>query len=85
MKLTISLLAALAGSAIAADSGKPNPFKIPESGLNTKAGETLNLQWNPTTQGKVSLILRSGSSNALDQGAYIVREWLPTPELKGTN
>lgn len=74
MKLSISLLAALAATVLGADN--PNPFKIPEAGLNTKAATTLNLQWNPTTSGTVSLILRSGASSNLDEGAYIARKSL---------
>ncbi|KAI7639207.1 hypothetical protein KC319_g14517, partial [Hortaea werneckii] len=48
-----------------------NAFKIPDSGLSATGGQPLDLQWNPTTDGTVTLILRSGSSNNLNEGTVI--------------
>ncbi|EME49786.1 hypothetical protein DOTSEDRAFT_40928 [Dothistroma septosporum NZE10] len=66
---TRSFIAALL-SAVAYAQSTANPFKINGS-LDTAAGKSLQLQWNPTTQGSVSLILRSGSSNNLAEGTTI--------------
>lgn len=48
-----------------------NPFKIPPTGLAAKGGQALNLEWTPTTNGTVSLILRSGNSADLAEGTTI--------------
>lgn len=78
MRLSSSaLLAAVAAPLLAfaqtnSTSGNgPNAFKIPPSGLTASAGQTTNLQWTPTTDGSVTLILRSGASNNLNEGAVI--------------
>jgi hypothetical protein len=52
-------------------SNGSNPFNIPTTSLNTEAGETVNLTWKPTTQGTVTIYLRSGASNALNKGVAI--------------
>ncbi|KAF2480476.1 Ser-Thr-rich glycosyl-phosphatidyl-inositol-anchored membrane family-domain-containing protein [Neohortaea acidophila] len=48
-----------------------NPFKIPPTGLAAKGGQALNLEWTPTTNGTVSLILRSGNAANLAEGTTI--------------
>lgn len=57
--------------------GQSNPFKIPASGLSATAGQALDLQWNPTTNGTVTLVLRSGAnSDDLAAGTVIARTFL---------
>lgn len=76
---TSAILAAVAAPLLAfaqtnstgADNNGPNAFKIPPEGLMSSAGKTTNLQWTPTTDGTVTLILRSGASNNLNEGAVI--------------
>ncbi|KAI7189217.1 hypothetical protein D0869_06831 [Hortaea werneckii] len=50
-----------------------NKFKIPEAGLSATGGQPVDLQWDPTTDGTVTLVLRSGSSNNLNEGTVIAR------------
>lgn len=52
----------------------PNPFKVPTSGISGEAGQSLTLNWTPTTSGDVSLYLRQGSSNDLDQGTELAAD-----------
>ncbi|KAK6437198.1 hypothetical protein LTR95_006614 [Oleoguttula sp. CCFEE 5521] len=69
-----ALLALAAPLLVAAqDSGNSsaNAFIVPTSGISGTAGQTLNLQWTPTTSGTVSLILRSGASSDLNKGTTI--------------
>nr|OQO19536.1 hypothetical protein B0A51_12134 [Rachicladosporium sp. CCFEE 5018] len=69
-----ALLALAAPLLVAAqDSGNSsaNAFVVPTSGISGTAGQTLNLQWTPTTSGTVSLILRSGASSDLNKGTTI--------------
>lgn len=53
------------------ESNGSNPFNIPTTSLNTEAGETVNLTWKPTTEGTVTIYLRSGPSNDLKEGTAI--------------
>lgn len=48
-----------------------NPFTIPRSGFSFKAGEASDINWSPTTNGTVSIILRSGPSSNFDHGEII--------------
>ena len=70
MFFTRSFIAALL-SAVAYAQSDANPFKNPPGGRTAAAGQSLVLEWNPTTQGTVSLILRSGSSGNLAEGTPI--------------
>lgn len=56
-----------------------NPFNVPTSGLSTSAGQSLALSWNPTTQGTVSLVLRSGNSGDLSSGTTIACTLMRNP------
>jgi len=49
-----------------------NPFSIPSSGLAFTAGQATTIHWSPTTSGTITLVLRSGSSNDLNDGTVIV-------------
>ncbi|WPG97745.1 Hypothetical protein R9X50_00052600 [Acrodontium crateriforme] len=63
--LTLGAVAALAQSL-------PNPFNVPQGNyVNTEAGTDLALSWKPTTQGTVSLVLRSGNAGFLSAGTVI--------------
>lgn len=70
MLFTRSFIAALL-SAVASAQSNANPFKNPVGGRQAAAGQSLTLEWNPTTDGTVSLILRSGSSGNLAEGTPI--------------
>ena len=48
-----------------------NPFTIPRSGFSFKAGEASDINWSPTTNGTVSIILRSGPSSNFDHGEIV--------------
>ena len=65
------VLALASAPLLALAQNNPNPFNVPETGLSATGGQPLNLEWNPTTDGTVSLILRSGSSNNLEEGTVI--------------
>ncbi|KAI7070711.1 hypothetical protein KC352_g42576, partial [Hortaea werneckii] len=66
-----------------------NAFKIPEAGLSATGGQPVDLQWDPTTDGTVTLVLRSGSSNNLNEGTVIANSiendgsytWTPSNDL----
>ncbi|KAI7563277.1 hypothetical protein KC343_g7658 [Hortaea werneckii] len=66
-----------------------NAFKIPEAGLSATGGQPVDLQWDPTTDGTVTLVLRSGSSNNLNEGTVIASSiensgsytWTPSNDL----
>ncbi|KAK5174312.1 uncharacterized protein LTR77_001392 [Saxophila tyrrhenica] len=67
----------------------PNAFIIPDEGIAAQGGEPLTLEWKPSTQGTVTLILRSGSSNDLNEGTVIADSidnsgsytWTPSNKL----
>jgi hypothetical protein len=75
MYFRFTTILALLSAPLAAFAANPNPFKIPASGISAKAGTPLTLNWTPTTDGTVSLVLRSGSSNNLNQGTVIACEF----------
>ncbi|KAI7468332.1 hypothetical protein KC351_g13710 [Hortaea werneckii] len=66
-----------------------NAFEIPEAGLSATGGQPVDLQWDPTTDGTVTLVLRSGSSNNLNEGTVIANSiendgsytWTPSNDL----
>ncbi|RMZ06396.1 hypothetical protein D0862_04636 [Hortaea werneckii] len=62
-----------------------NAFNIPDAGLSATGGQPLDLSWDPTTDGTVTLVLRSGSSNNLNEGTVIARNgsytWTPSNDL----
>lgn len=48
-----------------------NPFTIPRSGFSFTAGEASDINWSPTTNGTVSIILRSGPNSNFDHGEIV--------------
>lgn len=68
---TILAVVAVAAAQGTSDSNGSNPFNIPPEGLNTEAGDTVDLTWQPTTEGTVTIYLRSGASNDLNKGEPI--------------
>ncbi|CAK4031525.1 Hypothetical predicted protein [Lecanosticta acicola] len=68
-----SFIVALLSAPLLALAQKPNPFNVAASGLSASAGQDLKLTWSPTTQGTVSLILRSGGSDDLKAGTTIAK------------
>ncbi|OQO06299.1 hypothetical protein B0A48_08888 [Cryoendolithus antarcticus] len=67
----LALAAPLLVAAQNSGNSSANAFVVPTSGISGTAGQTLNLQWTPTTSGTVSLILRSGASSDLNKGTTI--------------
>lgn len=66
-----TLLAVLAQAFVV--FAQDNSFNVPSGGYNATAGQSLTLNWTPTSSGNVDLILRSGASNDLSSGAYIAQ------------
>jgi hypothetical protein len=76
MRFSTSAFLAIAAApllafALGGDSNGSNPFNVPPESFNTEAGDSVNLTWKPTTQGTVTIYLRSGASNALNKGVAI--------------
>lgn len=69
-----SAVAALATVAYA----QTNPFSYPVAGNTLQAGSTVNIKWNPTTQGTVTLVLRNGVATDLNPGTKIACKSTPT-------
>ncbi|TKA67454.1 hypothetical protein B0A55_08077 [Friedmanniomyces simplex] len=65
-----SLLLTLLAAPFLALAQNANSFKIPTN-FSATAGQPLALSWNPTTQGTVTLVLRSGASSDLAAGTII--------------
>ena len=83
-----SLLAFLSAPLLAL-AQQPNAFIIPDEGLSATGGQPLDLKWQPTTDGTISLILRSGSAENLAEGTIIASHidnsgsytWTPSNSL----
>ena len=55
-----------------------NPFNIPSGGYSgANAGSSLALSWKPTTDGPVTLVLRSGDATDLQEGTVIACMFVP--------
>lgn len=89
MRFNASTVLAFVAAAAAqgmSDSNGSNPFNIPPEGLNTQAGDSVDLTWQPTTQGTVTIYLRSGASNDLNKGMAIAcTSILPQPMFVSTH
>lgn len=94
MRIQFATALALFSAPLLALADSPNPFKIPAEGLSATGGQALKLEWDPTTQGTVSLILRSGNSADLTEGTVIASKidndgeytWTPSNSLtRGTD
>lgn len=86
MYINPTTLLALLATPLLTLAQNANPFSIPSAGLSFTGGEASQLNWNPTTSGTISLILRSGSANNLNEGTIIActssRFPLSTPKRK---
>ncbi|KAK5016678.1 hypothetical protein LTR16_002547 [Cryomyces antarcticus] len=73
MRFTPFVLALAGNAAVLAQTfaDYQNPFNIPSTGIAFTAGQPTTLNWQPTTSGTVTLVLRQGASNNLAQGAII--------------
>jgi len=76
MRFSTSAFLAVAAAPLLAfaqggESNGSNPFNIPTTSLNTEAGASVDLTWKPTTEGTVTIYLRSGASNNLNKGTAI--------------
>lgn len=66
-----------------------NAISAPTAGDIVEAGAPVEIVWNPTTEGDVTLVLRKGDSNALDTLETIAEDientgtytWTPSDEL----
>ncbi|KAI9809072.1 MAG: hypothetical protein M1825_002361 [Sarcosagium campestre] len=65
MRFSVATIS-LALAALAAAQSDSNPFNVPKEGISAAAGKKTDLTWEPTTSGTVSLNLRKGNSNDLD-------------------
>lgn len=54
--------------------GTENPFNVPEGGYEFNAGEPTVLQWDPTTDGTVTIKLQYGDDITPDTGIILVGE-----------
>lgn len=70
MRFLSFIASAIAAFATVA-TAQVNPFSYPVHGETLNAGTVVVLKWTPTTPGTVSLVLRSGNSNALSSGTPI--------------
>lgn len=93
MRFTVAC-ALLSAPFLALAQSTANPFKIPAEGLSATGGQPLKLEWQPTTQGTITLILRSGNSADLTEGTVIASKidndgsytWTPSNSLtRGTD
>ncbi|KAH0543328.1 hypothetical protein GP486_008586 [Trichoglossum hirsutum] len=89
----VAAVAAVASAQSAQPNG-PNPFVIPTSGLSFAAGSPATINWTPTSQGTVTIILRQGTSVALGDGTPIAKNiansgsfsWTPPSDIvRGTD
>ncbi|KAK3113020.1 hypothetical protein LTR53_010109 [Teratosphaeriaceae sp. CCFEE 6253] len=71
MLLVRSSLLALLSAPFVVFAQSPNPPNVPV-GFAVTAGQSIDLSWKPTTQGTVTLVLRSGASSDLNVGSVIV-------------
>ncbi|TKA60116.1 hypothetical protein B0A49_10843 [Cryomyces minteri] len=73
MRFTPFVLALAGNAAVLAQTfaDYQNPFNIPSTGIAFTAGQPTTLNWQPTTSGTVTLVVRQGASNNLAQGAII--------------
>ncbi|KAK3113312.1 hypothetical protein LTR53_009529 [Teratosphaeriaceae sp. CCFEE 6253] len=71
MLLVRSSLFALLSAPFVVFAQSPNPPNVPV-GFAVTAGQSIDLSWKPTTQGTVTLVLRSGASSDLNVGSVIV-------------
>lgn len=76
MRLTTFLLFALGAIANAASylANVENPI-VPIEGVLV-AGKPTTIKWNPTTTGPITLQLRSGDAQNLDQGVVIAGKFM---------
>ncbi|MCJ1254455.1 hypothetical protein MMC24_002270 [Lignoscripta atroalba] len=72
MRITLAFVAAALASLATAQSAGPNPFNIPTPGYLLQAGEPTEFTWEPTTDGTVTLQLRTGPNGDLNPGTIIV-------------
>lgn len=85
----LTLLAPILSAAQSEPNDNPNAFQIPDGGLSFTAGESTTVNWDPTTSGTVTLILRSGASSNLAEGVVVASEidnsgsftWTPDTDI----
>ncbi|KAJ5247009.1 cell wall protein [Penicillium chermesinum] len=69
--MRVSIVAAVAFSALVAANNEANAFNNPPGGYQFTAGKPTTLTWNPDTTGSVSLRLQSGSVSTPNSGDVI--------------
>ena len=89
MYFRFATLIALLSAVLATAQSDPNAFKTPTGGWQVTAGEPITLEWTPTTDSTVSLVLRNGAASDLNQGVTIASNlqnsgsytWTPASNL----
>ena len=69
----LSGIACLIAAVVAQTGTKPNPPTV-SSDYSVTAGQSSTFTWKPTTQGPVTLTLRSGAASDLNKGTVIARK-----------
>lgn len=68
--VSLSGIACLVSAAVAQTGSKANPPTVP-SDYSVTAGKPSTFTWKPTTQGTVTLTLRTGAASDLNKGTVI--------------
>lgn len=67
MRFLIFFLGLLAALVAAVE----NPFTTPEGGYQVEVGKTITLDWLPTTEGKVTIMLQWGKVTEPEDGIVV--------------
>ena len=81
MYFRVTAVIALLSAPFLALAQQPNPFKIAygAESVTPTVGQPYKLEWTPTTDGTISLILRWGPSDNLADGIPLVCESRSAP------
>ncbi|KZF23791.1 hypothetical protein L228DRAFT_238310 [Xylona heveae TC161] len=93
MRFSVAVILSALAAAVAAQSND-NPFKYPTGGWGFKAGSSTEIDWDPTTSGTVTILLREGANSNLSPGTAIAKSipnngkftWaVPADTVRGAN
>ena len=71
MRSNILPVASFFAALVSLASAAANPFKVPAGGYSFKTGVPAVVNWDPTTQGTITLRLQSGSVTGIGTGDII--------------
>ena len=74
MRFVYIAASAFAAVVSAQVGGTENPFNVPQGGYEFNAGEPTTLQWDPTTDGTVTIKLQYGDEITPDSGIILAGE-----------